>query len=324
MKISKYTFWFDINEKEFYAYNSLSNALIELDAESYRLLQGHDEGAEISDSNLDNELWTALCQNNILTECDDDDYLKYKASIIRLRSQRTSMHLTLAPTMDCCFRCHYCFEKYKEKKYMTPEIMDAIAKYVTSYPELKNIKITWFGGEPLMALPQIEEFHEKFSSLWKKPFNSNIITTGYHIDDEAIRVMKKVGITSAQITLDGMKETHNKVKHIPSGEDVFEKVVSNIELLNNLAPEINIIIRVNLTHENAHEYRDVCKLFFDRFNERKNMGITPAFVLDRGASNCNICDVQNQLFKHKDLSDYSILISIPCLSGVNCGEVCYS
>ena len=254
MKISKYTFWFDINEKEFYAYNSLSNALIELDAESYRLLQGHDEGAEISDSNLDNELWTALCQNNILTECDDDDYLKYKASIIRLRSQRTSMHLTLAPTMDCCFRCHYCFEKYKEKKYMTPEIMDAIAKYVTSYPELKNIKITWFGGEPLMALPQIEEFHEKFSSLWKKPFNSNIITTGYHIDDEAIRVMKKVGITSAQITLDGMKETHNKVKHIPSGEDVFEKVVSNIELLNNLAPEINIIIRVNLTHENAHEY----------------------------------------------------------------------
>ena len=47
-----------------------------------------------------------------------------------------------------------------------------------------------------------------------KPINSNIITTGYHINEEAVRVMKKVGITSAQITLDGMKETHNTVKHL--------------------------------------------------------------------------------------------------------------
>jgi sulfatase maturation enzyme AslB (radical SAM superfamily) len=41
---------------------------------------------------------------------------------------------------------------------MTPEVMDRITKYVMSCPDLKNIKITWFGGEPLMAVPQIEEF----------------------------------------------------------------------------------------------------------------------------------------------------------------------
>lgn len=304
MKTSKYTFLFDVNGKEFYTYNTLSNALVEIDEESYALLRQKGNGTALSKADFDKELWDALCANNILTDSDEDDYLKYKAFIMRLRSQRGSMHLTLAPTMDCCFRCHYCFEKYKEKNYMTLEVMDQIIKYVTSFPDLKDIKITWFGGEPLMAVPQMEAFYDKFSVAWKNPVMSNIITTGYHINEEAIRVMKKVGITSVQITLDGMKETHNKVKHLPSGEDVFEKVLDNIELLNDLAPEINIVIRVNLTLENAHEYAQLCQLYFERFKGRKNIGIAPAFVLDRGASNCDTCEVQSTLFNHKDRSEF--------------------
>lgn len=304
MKVSKYTFLFNTEGEEFYAYNTLSNALLEIDQSSYSWLIQHETDAELPNSELDDDLWTALYDNNILTENDEDDYLKYKAFITRLRSQRASMHLTLAPTMDCCFRCHYCFEKYKTKEYMSQAVMDAIIKYVVSCPDLKNLKITWFGGEPLMAVPQIETFYDRLSTVWKKPVSANIITTGYHINEAVVRVMKKVGISSAQITIDGMKETHNKVKYLPSGEDVFEKVLCNIELLNDLAPEINIVIRVNLTRENAHEYALLCKLYFERFGERKNIAIAPAFVLDRGTSNCNKCEMEKTLFNHKDRSEF--------------------
>lgn len=294
MKISKYTFMFDENGQEYYVYNTLSNALMEIDKESYSLLFESRNTQKLSTADFDEDLWEALCINNIISDNDTDDYLKYKASITNIRKQRTGMHLTLAPTMDCCFRCHYCFEKYKEKKYMTPEIMDQIIKYATSYPELKNIKITWFGGEPLMAVPQIEEFYDKFRDIWQEPFISNIITTGYHIDKESIRVMQKVGISSVQITLDGMKETHNKVKHLPSGEDVFERILSNIELLNDSAPEINITIRVNLTLENKEEYIPLHKLCLTRFYGRSNITISPAFVLDRGTG--DICRSNNNIF----------------------------
>lgn len=294
MKISKYTFMFDENGQEYYVYNTLSNALMEIDKESYSLLFESRNTQKLSTADFDEDLWEALCINNIISDNDTDDYLKYKASITNIRKQRTGMHLTLAPTMDCCFRCHYCFEKYKEKKYMTPEIMDQIIKYVTSYPELKNIKITWFGGEPLMAVPQIEEFYDKFRDIWQEPFISNIITTGYHIDKESIRVMQKVGISSVQITLDGMKETHNKVKHLPSGEDVFERILSNIELLNDSASEINITIRVNLTLENKEEYIPLHKLCLTRFYGRSNITISPAFVLDRGTG--DICRSNNNIF----------------------------
>lgn len=179
MKLSKYTFLFGTDEKEYYAYNTLSNALIKLDEESYAILQRLKGDAQVSKTGLDKEAEEDLYNNTILTDSDEDDFLKYKASITRLRSQRASMHLTLAPTMDCCFKCPYCFEKHKEQGYMTPEVMDSIIKFVSSYRDLKYIKLTWFGGEPLMAVRQIEEFYDKFIPGWKGGFDSNIITTGY-------------------------------------------------------------------------------------------------------------------------------------------------
>lgn len=302
MKLSKYSFLFK-HERKHYAYNTLSNALIRIGKNPFLILNDCDN-KNLCKEDFDKELWNALLMRNIISENDEDDYLKYKAYLMRLRAQQMSMHLTIAPTMDCCFRCHYCFEKYKEKNYMISETMDRIIQYVNSFQTLKDVHITWFGGEPLMAIPQIEDFYDKFTAVWKNPVLSNIITTGYHLDEDAIRILKKVGVNSAQITIDGMKETHNKVKQLPSGEDVFEKVLGNIELLNDRAPEINIVIRVNLTHENAHEYFQLCELYSTRFKGRKNMGIAPAFVLDRGASSCDTCKIQSTLFNHKERSEF--------------------
>lgn len=303
MKLSKYTFLFE-NKKdsECYIYNTLSNALIEIDRDSYDILSGYiGKNDDLESSISDSELLEMLKTNNIVTDSDKDDFLKYKAAMATMRSQRSSMHLTIAPTMDCCFHCHYCFEKYKTPSYMTPDVMDNIVKYVMDQQDLKYIHITWFGGEPLMAIPQMELFYEKISAAWGKTITSNIITTGYHIDEKTIEIIKKIGISKVQITLDGMKETHNKVKKLPSGEDVFEKVLRNIELLNDKAPEINIIIRVNLTHDNAHEYEQLLRLCLTRFKGRKNIGLAPAFVLDRGKSGSSM---KKCLFQHEDRSKF--------------------
>lgn len=303
MKISKYTFLFDANNDEFYAYNTLSNALIEIDKEAYAFFKNNNN-SHISDSDVNKELYDLLITQGILSESDEDDYLKYKSSIVLQREQRGLMHLTLAPTMDCCFSCYYCFEKYKNKNYMTPDVMDSIIKYVTSQDNLTGIKITWFGGEPLMALPQMEEFYNKFTAVWDKPIESNIITTGYHIDEAAIKTLMRIGISSVQITIDGIKETHNKIKYLPDGQDVFSKVWENIELLCNTAPEIGVTIRVNLTQSNSNEFIQLFELFYERLSKFKKVAIAPAFVLDRGTIDCVKCDKENILFDHKKRSEF--------------------
>lgn len=212
MKISDYTFHFDIDNKEFYLYSSLSNALIEIDETTYQILSiAKKENLEILPSELDREIYDVLVIKKFIVENDLDNFLFYKSVIEKQRVGPEYMHMTIAPTMECCFKCHYCFEKIKEKDYMSEEVMNSIINYLHSLKSEPEFKLTWFGGEPLMALPQMEHFYEKLVERYKKPVNSNIITSGFHIDAEAIRTMQKIGVDQIQVTIDGLKETHNKV-----------------------------------------------------------------------------------------------------------------
>ena len=98
--------------------------------------------------------------------------------MMKIRNQRSFMHLTIAPTMECNFNCFYCFETNKPKGKMTPEVMDSIIKYIESMPSLEKIYLTWFGGEPLLAIELMELFYAKLTQHSFKSFDSNVITTG--------------------------------------------------------------------------------------------------------------------------------------------------
>lgn len=65
MYISKYTLLFNIDSKEFYTYNTLSNALIEIDEDSFTLILQLKNGERISEDKFDKELWDTLCENII-------------------------------------------------------------------------------------------------------------------------------------------------------------------------------------------------------------------------------------------------------------------
>lgn len=310
MKISRYAFIFHIDNTNYYIYNTLSNALVEIDEQVYTDLKKNEGKVEASNINFDKELCDVLFENGILTENDEDDYLKYKAIIKKMRDQNKFIHLTLAPTMDCCFNCFYCFEKCKNEKYMKPETMDAILKYIDSQKSVEAMKLTWFGGEPLMAINEMVEFSEKLSKQWAKPIDCDIITTGYHIDKNMIEILRNIGVNSIQITLDGMKETHNQVKRLSSCEDVFSKVWNNIKLLHELAPSIKITIRVNLTKKNAHEYGQLLNLFWETFKDSKNIVIAPSFVIDRGTIDSTNKNVLNSLlFNHDERTKHILSLA---------------
>lgn len=289
MIISKYTFFFDIDLVKFYIYNTLSNVLVEIEKDTYRyLVTAKKEQLSIFASEVGSEVYEVLVSKKIVVENDLDGYLLYKSTLVKQRAGKSHMHLTVAPTMDCCFSCHYCFEKYKTEKYMSEDVMDYIMRYLTTLESRPDFKLTWFGGEPLMALTEMSQFYKKLVEQYKKPLFSNIITTGFHINENAIKVMQDVGINQVQITLDGLKETHNKIKNVPDCNDVFSLVMDNVELLLNNS-NIHVVFRVNLTKKNAHEYVDLYRYLVDRFSKFTHKGISPAFVLERG-----VCDGKNR------------------------------
>lgn len=301
---SRYTFFVNSNDK-FYLYNSLSNALIEVDNELYVLLEKLKKNHSFFTPSIDTEsLFIDLKKDYFVTYNDEDDFLIYKSIIHSLRFQNSSMHLTLVPTMDCCFSCSYCFEKSKSKTHMSESVMDSIILFLSQQKQVKYLRLTWFGGEPLMAIDEIDMFYSKLEPLLENfSFSSNIITTGYHLNEHAISVLKKAKVTSAQITLDGNKDSHNKVKYLKECDDVFSKVLDNIQLATRLYPELEIVVRVNLTKDNADEYSELQRYILTRF-EGKKVSVAPAIVLDR-----NGCSVADNLFSISEYSDFILNLS---------------
>lgn len=308
MKTSIYSFVFEDNNR-YYVYNTLSNCFFELDEDLYvRLLQSKELNNDIIFDDNEEDIRNTFVTNRIITNNDIDEFLFYKSIIVNQRAENSAMHLTLAPTMECNFNCHYCFERHKKKGVMSDSVMDSIIKYISKYNNLKNLKVTWFGGEPLMASKQISRFYDKLKPLLSDiSFSSNIITTGYHLNEENIGILKYAGVTSMQITLDGNKESHNKIKFLDECDDCFSKVLDNIELTTNLYPELFILIRVNLTLNNIKDYSDLYHYVLNRFSGTK-VSIAPAFVLDRNGGCASSTD-SSELISAKDYPKYILELS---------------
>jgi uncharacterized protein len=305
LKVSRYTFPIE-KDNRFYLYNTMSNSLLEVDKELYMLLYHHKTNNDYFKYNTEDDVILSLMDAKYITENDEDEFLIYKSVISSLRNERHCAILTIAPTMDCCFNCYYCFEKSKRPVYMSEDVMNGITKYVGNIENLKILKLTWFGGEPLMAVTEMERLYRKLRRKLKGvTFYSNIITTGFHLTENNIVALQRMKVTDIQITLDGQKETHNKIKFTEGCDDAFSTVLNNIEKTCELAPEIHIVIRTNLTKTNANEYQELQKMVLQRF-VGKNVAIAPAFVMDR--SDCGKVHDSN-MFTTKEYPEYILELS---------------
>jgi len=300
MIISNYTFLFE-NNNEYFIFNSLSKSFLQIDKESFDILIAKQKAkSEISEQDIDKELFDELVNRMMLCESHKDEFLIYKSIITEIRNSDASMHLTIAPTMDCCFSCFYCFEKEKNKNYLTNKVISAIIKNIKKRKNLKSVSLTWFGGEPLMAIDKMQKFYHKFRKIWKGKFTSNVITTAFHIDEKVIDILKEIEITSMQITIDGTEKTHNSIKFTEGCDNAFQKVISNIDLLVEKFPELHIVMRVNTTKKNAAEYLEINDFFANRYQGKK-VFCGPGLVMNR-TNDETMCD----LFNRNEFSKFSL------------------
>ena len=110
---------------------------------------------ENSTDGLDSKTMSYLEERNFIV--DDDLNEKEYCDFIRSRSvyKDNFMHIMILPTDACNFRCVYCYEN-AENSYMSEENEQALLKYFKKkIPKLSGLRISWFGGEPLVRKEQV-------------------------------------------------------------------------------------------------------------------------------------------------------------------------
>lgn len=110
------------------------------------------------------------------------------------------------------------------------------------------------------------------------PFINSSTTNGYFITPEVSNCLTDLKFTNFQITLDGEKEFHDKVKFMDGCSSTFEHVLNNINDILNKNANIRIFLRINYTHKNLSQgiIPEVNKLIFKE--NRPRITITPKKV----------------------------------------------
>lgn len=247
MKVSRYCFATQsLVANKFLVFNTFSGSLLELESKEFDLIQPVLNGDSISTGNtaLDNRLINA----GVLVPIELDEI-----SVIRENRKNRAMSqdgfgLTIAPTLQCNFRCDYCFESHPNQR-MNKETEAALCQFIKERSKKSNsISITWYGGEPLMALDTVVRIQRYINKLGEKrgiPVRREMITNGYLLSPEAIQKMIDLGEWDMiQVTLDGDSEAHDSRRVLVSGKGTWSTIVKNCQ--NALDKGLPLVIRMNV------------------------------------------------------------------------------
>ena len=256
-------------------YNSLSNSFVELDKESYDLIRKLRPG-DIADS-LPDSLYEILKRIKGIVTDDSHEIDKIRYISLKNRYNTDRLILTLNPTTSCNFACPYCFEYSHHGKTMTDEVENKIIDFIKSQSGVKELNVTWFGGEPLLAFNRIESLTSKLLAL-DLNYTAGIITNGYLMTKEIACNFDRLKISRVQITLDGPEDSHNRRRFLKNGGSTFKKIINSIDTLIKCAPTVKVLIRVNIDEENADAFLPLYDNLMERFEGK--VSIYPAFTGD--------------------------------------------
>lgn len=148
-----------------------------------------------------------------------------------------------------------------------------IENVITQNKEIKYLYLSFFGGEPLLYFDKIvKSLMEKADEICKrnevKCFYS-FTPNGYLINSNSLEFFNKFDFVSFQITLDGGKEFHDKVRYVTPEKGSYERIIENIKSLSRIG--CRVTVRINYTSENIDSVGSIFNDFKDLSEEERQL-----------------------------------------------------
>ena len=135
-------------------------------------------------------------------------------------------------TLACCFRCAYCGSSggvARENELTTAECADVAAQLAS----LGCRRVSLIGGEVFMR-PDWERIAGELTS---RRIKTCIITNGFRMTDDIIAALRRVGIESVAVSIDGVAEVHDKYRRAGS----FDRAMETLDTLSDAGIPVSVI-----------------------------------------------------------------------------------
>ncbi|MDE6843916.1 MAG: radical SAM protein [Muribaculaceae bacterium] len=220
-------------------------------------------------------LFRQLIDIGAIIEDNTDEVQILRQRIDEVDKDDRVFHLTVNPTLDCNFNCWYCYENHQKGSMMKEDTLKSIEKFVkntiASIPHLESFRLSFFGGEPLMGLHIIKRLILAAATECKANdihFHVSFTSNAFLLNDETIDFLKNYDI-SFQITLDGGKEQHDKIRFAKGGLPSYDTIIGHVKHL--LTVGISVILRINYTSETICSVREILSILKAIPNEYRTL-----------------------------------------------------
>lgn len=167
-------------------------------------------------------------------------------------------------TLRCNAKCKHCGSKAGEKgkaedELTKEEIQKALLDISKKY-NAEEILISVTGGEPLLRedVFEVMEYAHKLKYMW------GMTTNGILIDEKVIEKMKKSGMNTISISIDGLEKTHDEFRNVKGS---YKKIIENIKKIKeaNFLEFLQVTTVINKTNLNELEkiYDEIKKINID-------------------------------------------------------------
>ena len=178
----------------------------------------------------------------------------------RSNARSTTFSATVVLTLDCNLACPYCFEdNFRGKHAMSDPTSELLMERIErdQMARGRDVELRFYGGEPLMALHRLKEIARCLQTAAKRAvvkFSFSLVTNATLLTLPVVTELLPLGLTSAQITLDGPPEIHDRQRPFVSGRGSFTTIVANVREVCDL---VTLKPGGNFTRENYRRFPEM-------------------------------------------------------------------
>jgi uncharacterized protein len=183
------------------------------------------------------------------------------------------LRLILMPTEACNFRCLYCYEEFKYAR-MDPHVVQGVERYLSRRaPELDVLSLSWFGGEPLLALDIVEDLLEHAAGLRhgnpRLRFFSDITTNGYLLTPARFGKLLELGVGLYQVSFDGPRAWHDRTRVLAGGRGTFDRLWANLLAMRQAEGEFKVVVRLHVHRGNSGSLPEFMDAYAEHFGRER-------------------------------------------------------
>lgn len=206
----------------------------------------------------------------------------------------THFSLTVLTTTSCNLGCGYCFQNTAldssggtrppriARQRLTPTTIERIVHFTASQMEragFDKLYLLLFGGEPLLNRAGCLQLLDGVQPIGLS--SAMVATNGVLLSTELAEALEARGLTGVQLTFDGSRDDHDKIRISRTGTPTFDKIVHNLVRVTT-ATKLRWHLRVNVSH---HNFARISMLFDQLLEARvdpSRCSLTFAWVGDAG------------------------------------------